>query len=457
LNVQTANPPVTGTATRAVLVVEDEEIIRTMLGEFLSGEGYSVSVAATVGEAIGLARANSYDVTICDVQLPDGDGIDLMRRLLQMNPDSFGLVITAYATVENAIEAFKSGAFDYLVKPVIFEDLQHKLDNLFRYRDLHRENLDLRQELARRNDVDPIVGSSKSITELQQTIRKIAVTNSNVLLVGESGTGKELFARAVHAAGPNRAEKFLPVNCGMRPVELLESQLFGSQTAGGDERPGIFRNAWQGTIFLNEVAQLPLGTQAELLRAVEYQEIMPVGGSEAVRVKVRIIASTTRDLIREVAAGRFEENLFYRLDGVKIRIPPLRERLDDIPELVDFFIGKYSKAMGKYVTGATSETVRLLMSAQWKGNVRQLDNAIERAVMMSDDEEIKPGDLPPDLLGIGSPLPDTNDLRSALRHYERLHISRVLRQWPDKREAAKRLKLGLSSLYRKIEDLGIDL
>jgi len=445
-------------ATRSVLVVEDEAIIRTTLGEFLSGEGYAVDVAGTVSHALDLSGKRRFDVTICDVQLPDGDGIDLMRRLKQLNPDSFGLVITAYATVENAVEAFKSGAFDYLVKPVIFEDLHNKLENLFRYRDLHRQKRGLRKKLERRDEFDQIVGSSKALVDLQETIRKVAATNSNVLLVGESGTGKELFARAIHAAAPRGAAKFLAVNCSMRPVELLESQLFGSQTSTAhSEQPGIFRHAGQGTVFLNEVAQLPLGTQAELLRAIEYQEIMPVGGSEAVHVNARIIASTTRDLARETAEGRFHEDLFYRLDGVKIRIPPLRERLDDVPELVDFFISKSSKAMGKQVVGASSETIRLLMSAQWKGNVRQLDNALERAVMMCDGDQIELQDLPPDLLGIRQSLPDTDDLRSALRHYERLHISRVLRQWPDKREAAKRLKLGLSSLYRKIEELEIDL
>jgi DNA-binding NtrC family response regulator len=184
---------------------------------------------------------------------------------------------------------------------------------------------------------------------------------------------------------------------------------------------------------------------------------MPLGGTEPVRVSARIIASTTRDLMREVAEGRFQEDLFYRLNGVKIRIPPLRERLDDIPELVEFFIARHTAALGKRVAGVTSETMRLLMSARWKGNVRQLDNAIERAVIMCEGPQIEPGDLPPDLLGVGQILPDTDDLRSALRHYERLHISRVLRQWPDKREAAKRLRLGLSSLYRKIEELGLDL
>lgn len=446
---------------RSVLIVEDEQIIRTTLREFLSGEGYDAEEAATVAEALSRARERDFDVAVCDVQLPDGDGIDVLRKLHQLNPETFVLIITAYATVENAVEAFKAGAFDYLVKPVIFEDLYNKLERLFRYRDLYLENQFLRRELARRNDFDQVVGSSKVIAQLQETVRKVAVTNSNVLLVGETGTGKELFARAMHAAGPKADEKFLAVNCGTRPVELLEAQLFGSRAGAvagmqGDQ-PGIFGHAGEGTVFLDEVSQLPLGTQSELLRAIEYQEIMPVGGSETVRVQARMIASTTRDLLREVDEGRFQEDLFYRLDGVKIRIPPLRERLDDIPELVDYFIGKHSQSMGKRVTGAGSETVRLLMGAHWRGNVRQLDNAVERAVMMCDGTRIEPKDLPPDLWGVGQTLPGTDDLRSALRHYERLHITRVLRQCPDKREAAKRLKLGLSSLYRKIEELSIEV
>ena len=434
-----------------VLIVEDEEIIATTLREFLSSEGYTVSVAGTVAEALDLARADDFEVAICDIQLPDGDGISLLRQLQQINLETRVLMITAYASVENAVEAFKAGAFDFLVKPVIFEDLHNKLQRLFQYRHLYLENQSLRRELDRRDHFKRIIGSSNVLAHVQETIRKVAVTNSNVLLVGESGTGKELFARAIHAAGPNHAEKFLVVNCGTRPVELLESQLFGSQRNSGAaeqiDQLGLFRHAGEGTVFLDEAAQLPMGTQAELRRAIEYQEIMPMGGSDAVPVQARIIASTTRDLMREVAEGRFQEDLFYRLDGVKIPIPPLRERLDDIPELVDFFIAKHTRSMGKCVAGASSETVRLLMAAEWKGNVRQLDNAIERAVMMCEDDVIQPGDLPPELLGMGQSLPDTDDLRSALRHYERLHISRVLRQWPDKREAAKRLKLGLSSLY----------
>lgn len=446
---------------RSILIVEDEEIIRTALGEFLSEEGYEVLSVGTIADAVRVIRERDFQVAICDVQLPDGDGVHLLRKLLQYNPNVSGLIITAYATVENAVEAFKAGAFDYLVKPVIFDDLANKLQRLFQYRELYQENQALRKELARLDDNEQIIGSSKAIQEVQEAIRKVAVTKANILLVGESGTGKELFARMLHRWGPRKNERFLAANCATRPAEILESQLFGVQSSGNssspNDQPGIFRNAGEGTIFLDEVSQLPLSTQALLLRAIEYGEIMPQAALEPQSHRARIIAATTRDLSREVAEGRFDEALFYRLDGVKIRIPPLRERLDDIPELIDFFIAKHSREMGQRVSGASSETIRLLIGGNWKGNVRQLDNAIQRAVMMCDGPQIRPKDLPPDLLGESQPLPVTDDLRSALRHYERLHIERVLREWPDKREAARRLRLGLSSLYRKIEELGIDL
>lgn len=443
-------------ATSRILIVEDEKIIRTSLTEFLTQEGYGVSQAASFEEGLARAQEQDFQVAICDIQLPDGDGIKLMRRLHKLNPSAFVLIITAYGTLESAVEAFKSGAFDYLTKPVLFEDLAHKLKRVFEYRDLYLENQRLRRELSMPNRFEQIVGSSEPLKSLLDQISKVSVTHSNVLLVGETGTGKELFARAIHSGGPKKEEKFLAVNCGTRPVELLEAELFGSDV-GGNRQPGILRTAGAGTVFLDEIAQLPPGTQTKLLRAIEYGESMPSGGSETYKVECRIIASTSQDLLRLVGDGEFQDDLFYRLDGVKLRIPPLRERLDDIPELVDHFIGKHSRAIRKRVTSATSETIRLLMSAQWKGNVRQLDNAIERAVIMCDGVTIEPGDLPPDLLGMGGPLPDTDDLRNALRHYERLHISRVLRQWPDKREAAKRLKLGLSSLYRKIEELNIEV
>ena len=386
---------------------------------------------------------------------PKIDGLICCSFRNKATPSIFGLVITAYATVENAVDAFKAGAFDFLTKPVQFSDLALKLRRVFQYRNLFLENQALRRELAQPHRFDQVIGSSKPVQELLAAIGKIALAPSHVLLVGESGTGKELFARAIHAASPRKDDKFLAVNCSTRPVDLLESELFGSDAP--TPVTGILRTAGSGTVFLDEISQLPLGTQTKLLRAIEYQESMAAGGTDTYPVRARIVASTSQDLLRMVGEAAFQEDLFYRLDGLKLRIPPLRERLDDIPELVDFMIAKHSRAMGKRVTNATSETVRLLMAAQWKGNVRQLDNAIERAVIMCEGAAVGPDDLPPDLLGIDQPLPGTDDLRSALRHYERLHILRVLRQWPDKREAARRLRLGLSSLYRKIEELEITM
>ena len=438
---------------KSVLIVEDEELISSTLAEFLMGEGFEVQTASTAAEAIRVCQERDFDVGICDIRLPDGDGIRVLRQMHRINPAMFVMIISAFATVENAVEAFTAGAFDYLVKPVRFEELVKRMQRLFKFQDLFRENQRLRKDLARSAGFDQVVGSSAVIQDLLKTIRKVASTNSNVLLVGETGTGKELFAREIHIAGPNRDDPFMPVNCGTRPVEQLEAQLFG--TVDGHE--GALVTAGQGTVFLDEIALLPAGTQSEMLRAIEYSEVIPVGATKPVKIDCRIIAATSRELGQEVTDGNFEEDLFYRLDGVKIRIPALRERLDDIPELVEYFIVRHRESMGKRVTGATSEIIRTLMAAHWKGNVRQLDNAVERAVMMCEGEEITPNDLPPDLLGGGSSLPDTDDLRSALRHYERLHITRVLRQCPDKKEAAKRLKLGLSSLYRKIEELKIEL
>jgi DNA-binding NtrC family response regulator len=300
----------------SLLVVEDEEIIRTALKEFLDEEGYDVTAVGSVAAAVKAARERDFHVAVCDVQLPDGDGVALLRRLMQFNPNVSGLIITAYATVENAVEAFKAGAFDYLVKPVIFDDLANKLQRLFQYRELYQENQALRRELARRDGNEQIVGSSKAIQEVQEAIRKVAVTNANVLLEGESGTGKELFARTIHQWGPKKHERFLAANCAAGPADAVERMLFGTAGSEAIEESGILRHAEEGTVFLDEITQLPLSTQAKLLRAIEYGEITPVGGSEPQRHHARLIVATTHDLSREVADGRFNENLFYRLDGL---------------------------------------------------------------------------------------------------------------------------------------------
>ena len=251
---------------RSVLIVEDEQIIRTSLGEFLTDEGYDVVTAGNVAAALQHARQRDFQVAVCDVQLPDGDGLALLRRLQQLNPSVSGLIITAYATVENAVEAFQSGAFDYLVKPVIFDDLSNKLKRLFQYRELTLENQLLRRELARREHGESMIGSSIALRFVQDAVRRVAVTNSNVLLVGESGTGKELFARTIHKWGPKQNESFVAVNCATRPGDLLEAQLFGTRAGAlpgiNEELPGSFRTVSGGTVFLDEVSLLPLSGSA---------------------------------------------------------------------------------------------------------------------------------------------------------------------------------------------------
>jgi len=291
-------------------------------------------------------------------------------------------------------------------------------------------------------------------------VRKVARTRSNVLLVGESGTGKELIARALHDASDVVAKKkFIAVNCAAIPAELLENQLFGHRrgafTGADRDEPGLFVSVGEGTLFLDEIAEIPFPIQAKLLRAIEQKEILPVGASEPIRVNPRIIAATNRDLERAVREGHFREDLYYRLDVVTLHVPPLRDRTEEIPELVEFFLAKHTSRIGKRIKAVSDHALRVLISWPWKGNVRELDNALERAVIMCEGDVIDPGDLPPQLT-VGDLVPDSgDDLRAAMRHFERLHLQRVLAKCRDKREAARRLGLGLSSLYRKIDDLGI--
>jgi DNA-binding NtrC family response regulator len=442
-----------------ILIVDDEPILRSTLEEFLKNEGFDAEPAASGEEALAKAGERDFDVAICDVQMPGMDGLELLNRLRQTSPETFVLIITAYATVENAVEAFQAGAHDYLMKPVIFDDLLHKLRHLVEYREVCREVESLRRQLHRAAEPGRIIGSSSAMRALFDTIRKVAASRSNVLLLGESGTGKELVARAIHDASSDSDKKFLAVNCAAIPHDLMESQLFGHRrgafTGADREQPGLFASVGDGTVFLDEISELATGTQAKLLRAIEQKEVLPVGATDPVSVKCRVIAASNRDLAKEVDAGEFREDLFYRLNVVSIQLPPLRERRDDIPELVEFFLAKHSREMGKRIGGVDNSTMRLLMAATWRGNVRELENAIERAVIMCEGSVITAADLPPPLGGAPALPSVSDDLRSALRSYERIHLERVLAQCPDKREAARRLGMGLSSLYRKLEEHGM--
>jgi DNA-binding NtrC family response regulator len=444
----------------SVLVIDDEQLIRETLCEYLQQDGFRVRTAASGEEGLKFLREAAFDVVICDINLPGWDGLEVLERVLRLSPDTFVLLITAYATVETAIEAFQKGAADYLMKPIVLREVSSKLHRLLEQKSLALENQSLRRELNRATDQEMIVGQTPAMRSAITIARKVATTSSTVLILGESGTGKELLARAVHRfANPNATARFVALNCAAIPNELLESQLFGHRkgafTSADKDQPGLFIYAGSGTMFLDEIGEMPLATQAKLLRAIEQKEVLPVGATEPVKISARIVAATNKNLQDEVDAGRFREDLFYRLNVVAIRLPSLRERREDIPELIETLVAKHAQTMGKRVRGASHEAVQLLSALPWKGNIRELDNVIQRAIILGDGPLIRPGDLPPDLVPNSHDPSAIDELDEATRRFEKQHIERILRQCPDKREAAKRLGIGLSSLYRKIEQYGI--
>jgi transcriptional regulator with PAS, ATPase and Fis domain len=304
------------------------------------------------------------------------------------------------------------------------------------------------------------------MAQVFQMVRKVAPTRSTVLITGESGTGKELVARAIHDQGEEAARRdgpgssrFLAINCAAIPHDLLENQLFGHRrgafTGADRDQAGVFVHAGSGSVFLDEIGEMPLATQAKLLRAIEQKEALPVGANEPVKIEARVLAATNKDLMKEVEASRFREDLYYRLNVVRIHVPPLRDRREDIPALVEHLLARHAEAVGKRIRGVTHEAMQILLACRWRGNVRELDNALQRAAILGEGPMIVPSDLPPDLVPLENDPALVDTLSEAVERFERQHIERILRQTPDKREAARRLNIGLSSLYRRIEQLGI--
>jgi DNA-binding NtrC family response regulator len=445
--------------TARILIVDDEALIRETLAEYLTQEGFRVTTCSDGEEAVAVAADQAFDIALCDIQLPGMDGIEVLENLLKINPQCSVLLITAYGTVESAVEAFQHGAQDYLMKPLLLDEVLGKIQRLLAYRDLALENQQLRRELNRVTEAGEIIGKSPAMRRVLDMVGKVARTRSNVLLMGESGTGKELIARAIHQQGPYPEGRFLPVNCAAIPNDLLENQLFGHRkgafTGADRDQEGVFVHARHGTVFLDEIAELTPATQAKLLRAIEEKEVMPVGANEPVAVEARVIAATNKDLPLEVEQGRFRQDLYYRLNVVTIALPPLRERRDDIPDLVEFLLQRHARTLSKRIAGVTHETMQILRAYPWKGNVRELDNALQRAAILGEGPWITPADLPPDLAPSAADPDLVDELAEATRRFERQHMERILLQSPDKKEAARRLGMGLSSLYRKIAELGI--
>src|SRR5918994_484815 len=445
----------------SILVAEDQDSARESLVELLAGEGYEVHDAPDGSAAISLVDRLDLDLVLTDLMMPGADGVAVMKHVRDISPQTLVMIMSAHATVETAIEAIRLGAQDYLLKPLLFAEVLRKVQHLMAHRKLAWENQLLRREINTHFSPDRPLGRSVAMQEIVNMIRKVAPTPTTVLISGESGVGKEVVARAIHAGSQGKDNVFLPVNCSAIPENLLESQLFGhvkgSFTGAVGSQEGLFQRARGGTIFLDEIGEMPLSLQPKLLRVLEEKTVLPVGSTTPVKVNVRILAASNRDLKGEVEASRFREDLYYRINVFEINIPPLRKRLDDLPGLVEHLIQRHNREMNTSYKGVDSATMRILMSFPWKGNIRELDNVLERAMILGDGEWIKPSDLPGQQADAGEYNSEDN-LNAAIDLYEKSHIERTLNKaGGDKMRAAELMGLSLSTLYRKLEKLGIEI
>jgi DNA-binding NtrC family response regulator len=436
-----------------VLVVDDEEVMRDVLGEVLRQAGYEVALAETGAEGLELARKGSFAAAIVDVMLPEMGGLQVLEELKKADPEMVVLMITAYASMEMAIDAIKKGAFYFVPKPFDNQQLLHILANGLTRRQLQDENRQLRTALRDQGRFMELVGKSQKMLQVFQLVSQVAPSRSTILVAGESGTGKELVAKAVHQNSTRRDKPFVVVNSGSLPHELLESNLFGhvkgAFTGAVYAKKGLFELADKGTLFFDEIGNIPVETQAKLLRVMQEREFMRLGGVETLKVDVRVVAATNIDLHRAVEEGRFREDLFYRLNVIAIQLPPLRQRKEDIPALVQHFVDKYSRENGKAVEGVTEEVLQALMDYDWPGNVRELENVIERGVVLSTGPTIGK-ELVPDHVGrsptfhippVAVP-PEGINLREVIANFERRLIESTLEATGGVQKDAARL-LGL--------------
>ncbi len=440
-----------------ILVVDDEEVLRNNVARFLRLDGHEVDVAGSAEEALELVASAPYGVVITDQRLPGMTGLELIARLRSEQPEAQALLLTAYASVDSAIEALRVGAADYLLKPVALEELARKVAALQQTQALREQVRRMRQELRERVGEVDLVGRSPAMAEVERLIERIAPTAANVLIEGESGTGKELVARALHERSNRSDRDVVAVNLAAQPTDLVDATLFGHTrgafTGSTGAREGVFRAARGGTVFLDEVGELPMAVQAKLLRVIENREVLPLGADRPVPVDFRLVAATNRPLRDLVAAGSFREDLYFRLDVVRIELPPLRDRHADLPELAVRLLARHARSLGRPAPRLTAEALALLRSYRWPGNVRELSNVLERTLLLSSGPWLDVSDLP----SLGPTATDTLDLRTAMEHFERQHIRHVIAHHDgDKRAAAASLGVHLATLYRHLERLGID-
>jgi len=437
-----------------ILVVDDEHIMRESLSDWLRDDGYSVETAESGSKALSILGSEDWGVILVDLKMPGMDGIELMGEIKKAKPNIPVIIMTAYATVDTAVKAMRQGAYDYLVKPFDPEEMALIIRKLVAHQKLVEENRFLRDELHKRFEFKDILTKNKKMLQVLELVKSVGPTNSTVLIQGESGTGKELVARAVHACSTRVEGPFIPVSCAALPESLLESELFGYEkgafTGAVTSRKGRFEETEGGTLFLDEVGEISPRTQVDLLRVLQEKEIRRLGGKDVIKVDVRVICATNKDLESEVRTGTFREDLFYRLNVVQIPIPPLRHRTEDIPLLAEHFLRKYSIQNAKDVQGISEEAMVLLVRHKWPGNVRELENAIERAVVVCQSSFVGTDHLPGSVRKIRSDLLVTRE--SSLAALEKEHILSILKKndWHIKR-SAEELGIDRSTLYAKMK------
>ena len=444
-----------------ILVAEDDRQTRDSLGRAMTRAGYRTLTAADGAAALAILREKSVDVLLADLKMPGVDGMTLLDRARTEFPEVIVIILTAFATVDLAVEAMKRGAYDFLTKPIHLDKLEVVLRHGLEARTLLHENRELRRRLRETSASRPLLGRSVAMQRLRESIQQVAVTDATVLVLGESGTGKELVAHAIHE-GSRRADRSLvKVGCAALPEGLLESELFGHErgafTGARDRRRGRFELADGGTLFLDEVGDMSSQTQAKLLRVLQEQEFERVGGTDTIRVDVRLITATNRDLEDLVAEGTFREDLYYRLNVVPIRVPPLRERIEDVPILVAHFLRTFAERWGKTAPEVTSEALTLLCRHAWPGNVRELQHVVESLLVFSRGDSIAAGELPPAIRGADRASDSSDHFpRTTLRNLERQAVAGTLVATAgNKRKAAEILGIGLKTLYRKIHEFGL--
>jgi DNA-binding NtrC family response regulator len=444
-----------------VLVVDDERPIRFLMSKELPRAGFAVTCAESGEEALDRLREQEFDVVLLDLKMPGMGGMEALRQVRDLGSSAEMVVLTGHPDVATAIEAMKLGACDYLTKPFKLAEVEMVLRRAGERRRLAQENTALRRMVSQRSASPLVVGQSAAMREVLATVERIAASEANVLIEGESGTGKGLLAQTVHQQSPRSRGPFLAINCSGFQDQLLESELFGHEkgafTGAASLKQGLFEVAAAGTLFLDEVAEMSPAMQAKLLQVLDSREFRRVGGTRLHRADVRIVAATNKPLAREVEAGRFREDLFYRLNVVNILVPPLRERREDIPLLAEHLLGKERAGAGGRKR-LSPESLQVLMEYAWPGNVRELSNVIERLVILTPGEVIGPGALPPGLLESRSAAPSAPTGPVSLSEVERLHIARVLGETGGRKlQAARLLEIDIKTLNKKIRDYGISL